>query len=132
MAKNQMDFNQRDVELRSDSRSSGSIDRNSKAFSSIFSIIFFLLIVVALFWNLSGRSSFPTLESFLEMLQEVPAIGTNWISFIDFSLDLPDWLNWLNSVLSFFEGIVQLGSFIIVGLLNVVPFILYFLRWIFL
>lgn len=108
------------------------LDRNSKALGSIFSVIVFLLIVVALFWNLSGRTSFPTLQSFLEMLQDVPTISTDWISFISFNLDLPDWLGWLNAILDFLEGIVQLGSFVIVGLLNVVPFIVYFLKWIFL
>lgn len=97
--------------------------------SGILKSILLILLIVSVFSALRGRASYISFTSFLEVLQTAPEIPTKWISFggVISDLDLPSWLFWLRPILSFFIETAEMLMFFVVGLSQVITYVVYFL-----
>lgn len=94
-----------------------------------FRVVFLIILLVCFFRILSGNSTL-SFASFFEMLQNCPQISTSWISTLQsLHVTLPVGFKWLQPVFDFFGDLSTLIMFFAVALLNVIPFVLYFLRW---
>lgn len=91
---------------------------------SILHIVFILMLVIVVFGTLIGNSNENlTFSAFLEMLNGVPAIPTDWIKFGGWTTNVP--------VLRELVAIVQVALYLCVGLAQAITFIGYFLQFIF-
>lgn len=92
-------------------------------------IISFAVIAFLRFGNTENALTF---ESFLSFLQNVPAVDYGWLNIAEVSLNLPDWLEWLNTVINFLASLIEVFGFLLAGIWQALNFILYFLRYLFL
>lgn len=93
-------------------------------------IVALLILFASIAGNLVGDSP-KTFASFLDMLQTFPAISTDWLNYVQISLELPDWLSWLQPFISFINGFVSVLGFFITGIIQALAFVLHFLQWVF-
>lgn len=125
--------NMQDKKFRIDKKRTNRAYR-STVVSPLLKIILLVLIVFAViaflrFGDINNALSFDGLLSFL---QNVPTVNYNWLNIADVSLNLPDWLGWLNTVINFLSSVIEFFGFLLAGIWQALNFILYFLRYLFL
>lgn len=100
---------------------------------SAFTLIFMLLLAVSVFRILLNGQAI-SLSTLLSQVAGAPTIPTNWIGIFntDFGSTFPYGLQWLGSIFDFFTELFSFSMFASTAALNVVVFLLYFLRWLFL
>ncbi len=101
---------------------------------NIFGIVVLILLVYSLICVLIKQDDTPYMfTSFLDFLQTVPQFSLDWVqSFTSEAVALPDWLSWMSGIVEFFQMLIALVGFCLTALLNVVTFVLWLLRWLFL
>lgn len=100
---------------------------------SIFKLFFLLLLGLTLARFLIGRGSI-TFTGLLETFSKSPSISTDWIKYVqtNFSETFPFGFQWLGKIFDFFSDLLSVSLFTSVSIANVIAFILYFVRYIFL
>lgn len=107
-------------------------ERVSGALGGVKILILFMVIMV-LVSALQGNLKLPTFRGLLEGLSNFDVIPS--IPFVDFSmLSLGDWgvFNFIRDVISFGLSTVNILVFVFNGLVSIVNFVIFFVRWIFL
>lgn len=97
---------------------------------SLLRIVFAVILFVTVLRFLLGYSPV-TFTSFLEMLRDVPVIPTSWLSgwSTNLAVSFPDWLSWLGAFFDWFVSAFQMCLFVSIAIVNIFPFIFYFVRW---
>lgn len=105
--------------------------QNFKTAGGILGIVLAILLLVAIIRTIQGGSNIPSFTGFLQMLTDVPTVT---IPFIDYTpITLGDWglFNFLRDFVATLAGITNFLIFLVNGCLNIVQYIVYFFRWIF-
>lgn len=105
----------------------------SSTFSiNLFGIILVILLACSAMAILGSTDGEPkTFYSFLQMMQDVPSWDVSWLTeLVQYSISLPDWLSFLNTVIDFLTGLASAGIFLLTGILQALTFIVYILGWI--
>lgn len=104
----------------------GSVDsQRGLGVKGLLGLVFGILLFVTLVRVAMGSASIPTFTAFLDMLTTVPEVSIPFVSTA--SLGLPDWLSWLSVLIE----PINIGIFFINAVGNLVLYIVYFARWLF-
>lgn len=105
------------------------------SFSSLFTMVFALLLVAGLFSLLSGSGQPKTFYSFMKMLETVPTVDmSGFLGFLQNSSDflnaaLPDWLAWLAAPWEILSSLLSLLSLFVQGFVYLFNFVRAFMLW---
>ena len=92
---------------------------------------FVLLLNVLLFLFKPEQDSF-TFAQFLSLLKNAPVVDVSWITELQtFTLDLPSWLSWVQSILNVILFATQFIAYILTGFYQLLKYLWYFLRVVF-
>lgn len=127
----------RDFKKKGSSSAVGSRLKNSNfsSASSIFGLVLLVIIMFNIPSFVAGNSSFSTyfsFERFMNMLASAPTISMAWITDVLQPISA-DWgvfqffADFINSLITLLQGV----SFILVGIVNLVSYLLYFLKFLF-
>lgn len=104
----------------------GSVDeQKGVGVKGILGLVFGILLFVTLVRVSMGSANFPTFTGFLEMLTTVPEVSIPFVNTA--SLSLPGWLSWLSVLIE----PINIGIFFINAVGNLVVYIVYFAKWLF-
>lgn len=97
---------------------------------SIISLVFILILFISAIRVVSGYSPI-SLSSFLSQVAGAPSISTGWIGNIDTNLGniFPTGLKWLGKFFDFFVDGVSFALYFSVMVVNIIPYLFYFLKW---
>lgn len=111
-------------------------ERNvSISFTSIFTIVFALLLVAGLFSFLSGTGQPKTFYSFMKLIETTQAPDmSGFLGFLQNSTDflnaaLPDWLSWLATPWEILSSLLSLFSLLLQGFVYLFNFVRAFMLW---
>lgn len=103
--------------------------------TGILRIVFMLFLGICVVRFLTrGVDSIPTFTSLLERLSSAPSISFDWLDVFNFTLAdmFPVGLQWLGKFFDFFIDCFRTGMFVGTAVVNIFPFLFYFVQWIFL
>lgn len=93
---------------------------------------FVLLLNVLLFVFKPEQESSFTFAQFLSLLNNAPVVDVNWITELQtFTLDLPSWLSWVQSILNVILFATQFIAYVLTGFYQLLKYLWYFLRVVF-
>lgn len=108
--------------------------RNSSGYtlvSGIFRLIIIILLFFALFRALIGSSYSLTFTSFLNYLQNSPIISTDWLKTFSLWGDSLASIPIIGGALRFLTNIVSVAAFSALGVCQIVVYIVWLARWLF-
>lgn len=102
-------------------------------FKSILSIIFAVIMIAVLvrFAVNDGKITFPTFRSFLEILTEVPAVEIPFLSDVAFLEEPWTLFDFIRVALQGLFNLIDVITFFINGLIQIILYVVYFFKWIF-
>lgn len=93
---------------------------------------FVLLFNVLLFVFKPEQDSSFTFAQFLSLLNNAPVVDVSWITELQtFTLDLPSWLSWVQSILNVILFATQFIAYILTGFYQLLKYLWYFIRVVF-
>ena len=104
-------------------------ERSGVVWSVIFTVVIIVFVASVVGVLVSGTPK--TFADFLTMLQTFPTVSTDWLRYVQISLELPSWLDWLQPFITFVNGFTSVLGFFITGIIQAIAFVLHFVQWVF-
>lgn len=98
---------------------------------NIFGVVLMVLLAIALISALNGGDRVVNTMSLLEFFQGMQSIPMEWTFTMIPKVDFPDWLAFLEILINSLTGLISLGAFGAIGLINCLGFLLQFIGFIF-
>ena len=104
-------------------------ERSGVVWSVLLTVL--VIVFVASMVGVLANSTPKTFADFLTMLQTFPTVSTDWLRYVQISLELPSWLDWLQPFLTLVNGFVSVLGFFVTGIVQAIAFVLHFVQWVF-
>lgn len=98
---------------------------------NILSIVLGVILMACMIRVMSGTGNLPTFSSLLAVLTEVPTVQIPFLSTV--ITNLGDWgiFNFLRDFFQTILSVLDVFIFLINGFINIMLYVVYFMRWIF-